>query len=209
MLESIEHRQKDLPLKEINSVAVIGIGGVGSWVATFLALSGVKNLLLVDPDIVEFTNLNRTPFNIASAITKESKVSAITNYILERRECNVIPIEKKFENAGLSMFLDYEIIVDCRDVSTPLPEELQNKMKITGGYNGMDMSIHVNPSGDSIFGEGNNGYTVTPSWLIPPVMIASIITTYLFATWEEENEIIQNINIADLISDVINSKYMN
>ena len=36
--KDVLNRQKDLKLREIESVAVIGVGGVGSWVAGFLAL---------------------------------------------------------------------------------------------------------------------------------------------------------------------------
>ncbi len=40
-------------------VAVIGVGGMGSWVAFNLACCGVGSLVLVDPDEVEASNLNR------------------------------------------------------------------------------------------------------------------------------------------------------
>lgn len=40
-------------------VAIVGVGGTGSVVAQQLAHLGVSNFLLVDPDIVDETNLNR------------------------------------------------------------------------------------------------------------------------------------------------------
>lgn len=40
-------------------VAVVGIGGVGSWAAESLARSGVGHLVLVDPDDLCITNTNR------------------------------------------------------------------------------------------------------------------------------------------------------
>jgi molybdopterin-synthase adenylyltransferase len=40
-------------------VAIVGLGGVGSAVAQQLAYLGVRDWLLVDPDVVESTNLNR------------------------------------------------------------------------------------------------------------------------------------------------------
>lgn len=52
-------------------VAVVGLGGTGSVVASQLAYLGVRNLLLIDPDTVETTNLNRllgaTPGDIGAA----------------------------------------------------------------------------------------------------------------------------------------------
>lgn len=40
-------------------VSIIGLGGTGSIVAQELAYLGVENFLLIDPDVVEHTNLNR------------------------------------------------------------------------------------------------------------------------------------------------------
>ena len=42
-----------------SKVAVIGLGGVGSLVAEYLARLGVGNLVLVDPDEIESSNLSR------------------------------------------------------------------------------------------------------------------------------------------------------
>jgi bacteriocin biosynthesis cyclodehydratase domain-containing protein len=40
-------------------VAILGCGGLGSWVAAGLACSGIGHLTLVDDDVVELSNLNR------------------------------------------------------------------------------------------------------------------------------------------------------
>lgn len=40
-------------------VAIVGLGGVGSIVAELLARLGVSNFVLIDPDVVEVTNLSR------------------------------------------------------------------------------------------------------------------------------------------------------
>ena len=42
-----------------SKVAVIGLGGVGSLVAEYIARLGVGNLLLIDPDVIETSNLSR------------------------------------------------------------------------------------------------------------------------------------------------------
>ncbi|MEZ4600747.1 MAG: ThiF family adenylyltransferase [Syntrophotaleaceae bacterium] len=43
-------------------VLLVGVGAVGSWIAHLLAQSGVKHLILCDPDIVKAHNLNRSLF---------------------------------------------------------------------------------------------------------------------------------------------------
>ena len=43
-------------------VGIIGAGGLGSNVAMMLARSGVRNITLIDPDIVDASNLNRQAY---------------------------------------------------------------------------------------------------------------------------------------------------
>lgn len=40
-------------------VLVVGLGGVGSFAAEFLARAGVGNMTIVDGDTVDITNINR------------------------------------------------------------------------------------------------------------------------------------------------------
>ena len=42
-----------------STVAVLGIGGVGSFAAEALARSGIGRIILVDKDVVDITNVNR------------------------------------------------------------------------------------------------------------------------------------------------------
>lgn len=52
------------------TVAVIGIGGVGSWAAESLCRSGVGNLILVDLDDICISNTNRQLHATSSAVGK-------------------------------------------------------------------------------------------------------------------------------------------
>ena len=45
-------------LKNAN-VLVVGLGGVGSFAAEFIARAGVGNMTIVDGDTVDITNINR------------------------------------------------------------------------------------------------------------------------------------------------------
>lgn len=62
-------------------VAVAGLGGLGSNSALALARSGVGQLLLVDFDVVDITNLNRQDYTLADLGV--SKVEALTRRIAQ------------------------------------------------------------------------------------------------------------------------------
>jgi len=176
------NRQKSLNLKIPDSVAVIGVGGVGSWVALNLALVGVKKLILVDHDTIEPHNLNRTPFKISNI--NMPKVLSIAEIIYERRQdIEIYPIQKKFEDLNeyeQNLLKQCDVIVDCRDTTNPpLPSDLQPKQVITAGYDGFNVTIHINPRYQSVWGEEQVTYTVTPSFLVPPQFLASLITLYI------------------------------
>lgn len=62
------------------TVAIVGIGGVGGYVAESLARSSVGKLILVDYDVVDETNINRQIIALHSTIGKE-KVSLMEERI--------------------------------------------------------------------------------------------------------------------------------
>ena len=71
-------------LNKLNNakVAVVGIGGVGSYVVEGLARAGIGKLVLVDKDVVEETNINRQLVALQSTIGL-SKVEVAKNRVLD------------------------------------------------------------------------------------------------------------------------------
>lgn len=63
-------------------IAVIGIGGVGSWAAEALARSGVGNISLMDHDDIALSNINRQIHTLDSTIN-QPKVVAMKERILQ------------------------------------------------------------------------------------------------------------------------------
>jgi len=179
----IYDRQKNLNLHIPNSVAVIGCGGVGSWVAVNMALTGVKKLILVDFDKVEEHNLNRTLFKQSQI--GMLKTEALTQLVYERRkDIEVITINKRIEDCNeyeLKEIEESDEIIDCRDTSEELPAGIESKArKITAGYDGFSITLHLNRQKGTVWGDsGHTRYTITPSWLVPPQFLAGLITLYL------------------------------
>lgn len=73
--------EKGLKTLKQAKVAVFGIGGVGSYVAEGLARAGVGNLVLIDHDTIDITNINRQIHATYQTIGK-SKVEVMKERIL-------------------------------------------------------------------------------------------------------------------------------
>ena len=78
-------------------VAVIGIGGVGSWAAEALARSGVGELTLIDFDHIAESNINRQIHALAGTLG-QAKVGAMAERIAQiNPRCKVHGIEEFVE----------------------------------------------------------------------------------------------------------------
>ena len=78
-------------------VAVVGIGGVGSWAAEALARSGVGTLTLIDLDHVAESNINRQVHALASTLG-QAKVLAMQERIAQIHPgCRVQAVEEFVE----------------------------------------------------------------------------------------------------------------
>ncbi len=53
-----------------SSVAIFGLGGVGSFVVEGLARAGIGEFYLVDPDVVDITNINRQIHALSGTVGK-------------------------------------------------------------------------------------------------------------------------------------------
>ena len=89
----------DFDLIKNFKIAVIGIGGVGSIVPISLVRSGVKNILIVDGDKVDETNLNRQ-IAYDSNDLNTFKVDALKNKLLNiRDDINISKIARRIDDS--------------------------------------------------------------------------------------------------------------
>ncbi len=106
-------------LEKIQSsrVLVIGIGGVGSWVAESLARSGIGGLTLVDLDDVCVTNINRQIHAVTSTVGK-FKVDVMKDRLLEIQPyCDIDVKQCFFSPKNVDKIFDkkYDFVVDACD----------------------------------------------------------------------------------------------
>ena len=98
-------------------VAVVGIGGVGSWTAEALARSGVGTITLIDLDDVCVTNTNRQIHALSNTIG-EPKVETIASRIaLINPNCKVNCVEDFVtpDNTATLLTKEMDTVVDATD----------------------------------------------------------------------------------------------
>ncbi|MEN9929362.1 MAG: hypothetical protein RLZZ231_1283 [Bacteroidota bacterium] len=102
-------------------VLIVGVGGVGSFAAEFLARAGVGSLTIVDGDVVDVTNINRQLPALHSTVGM-SKIEVVGNRLLDiNPELNLIKIQEFLspERAFEIVTKDYDYVMDCIDSVTP------------------------------------------------------------------------------------------
>ncbi|MCL1067445.1 tRNA cyclic N6-threonylcarbamoyladenosine(37) synthase TcdA [Shewanella olleyana] len=130
-------------------VVIIGIGGVGTWVAESLARSGIGQITLIDLDDICVTNINRQSHATTSTIG-ESKVEVMAKRIRDiNPECVVNEVEDFVTADNLVDYLgtksdplSIDYVVDCIDAVKQKAALIawckRNKLKIVtvGGAGG-------------------------------------------------------------------------
>ncbi|MEC4114003.1 tRNA threonylcarbamoyladenosine dehydratase [Myroides pelagicus] len=102
-------------------VLVVGLGGVGSFAAEFLARAGVGNMTIVDGDTVDITNINRQLPALHSTIG-QPKVQIVGDRLMDiNPELNLVRIEEFVspERAHEIVTGDFDYVLDCIDSITP------------------------------------------------------------------------------------------
>jgi sulfur-carrier protein adenylyltransferase/sulfurtransferase len=97
-------------------VLIVGIGGLGSPVALYLAAAGVGRIGIVDCDQVEVSNLQRQVLYGSSSVGK-SKVQEAKNRLSELNPCiEIVTYESLFNpETALSLVREYDLVVDGTD----------------------------------------------------------------------------------------------
>ncbi|MDX7992157.1 HesA/MoeB/ThiF family protein [Xenorhabdus littoralis] len=97
-------------------VLVVGAGGLGSPVLQYLCGAGVGTLVIVDPDIVELTNLHRQPLYNESLVGL-AKVDAAKKGLAElNADIQVIPHATTLNPDNAHLLVSHaDIVLDCAD----------------------------------------------------------------------------------------------
>lgn len=107
-------------LKKAN-VLVVGMGGVGSFAAEFVARAGVGKMTIVDGDVVDITNINRQLPALHSTVglSKVELMAARLKDINPELELTVVKEFLSPERAFELVTNDFDYVMDCIDSVTP------------------------------------------------------------------------------------------
>jgi len=95
---------------------IVGLGGLGSPAALYLAASGIGRLILCDHDKVDFSNLQRQIIHRTSSVGQYKVESAQTalHEINPEVECVTVPV--RVDEAQLrELTVQADVVLDCSD----------------------------------------------------------------------------------------------
>ena len=112
--EGIEKLQKA-------NILVVGLGGVGSYAAEFIARAGINKMTIVDGDVFDETNKNRQLPALDSTIGK-SKAQVLAARLKDINKDIQLTVLEEFlspERAYEIVSKDFDYVLDCIDSITP------------------------------------------------------------------------------------------
>ncbi|MDY0929946.1 tRNA threonylcarbamoyladenosine dehydratase [Chryseobacterium sp. CFBP8996] len=123
-LERTELLIKEKGVEKLNKAAVlvVGLGGVGSFAAEFLARAGVGKMTIVDGDTVDITNINRQLPALHSTVGKH-KVDVVSERLMDiNPNLELVKVNEFLNPERMAEILDggnFDYILDCIDSVSP------------------------------------------------------------------------------------------
>ena len=123
-LERTELLIKDQALEKLHkaNLLVVGLGGVGSFAAEFLARAGIGKMTIVDGDTVDLTNINRQLPALTSTVGK-AKVEVVGARLLDiNPELKLTQLNQFLNPEDMETVFDdqtYDYVLDCIDSVSP------------------------------------------------------------------------------------------
>lgn len=129
-------------------IGVVGLGGTGSAVVQQLAYLGVNKFLLIDPDVIEESNLNRLIGATPQDVGKCSKVDVAVRMI-KTLQPQAMPIAIKGDvndEPNAKLLLDVDFIFCCTD--SHASRHLLNQLAYQYVIPAIDVGVAINRAAD-------------------------------------------------------------
>lgn len=113
ILEEIGKEGQDKIQK--GSVAVIGVGALGTCTCELLVRAGIGKLLLVDNDKIDLTNLQRQLLFDEDDVGKKKVVVAKEKLSKINSEVEINIVNEFLDENNIDLLDDYDLVLDCTD----------------------------------------------------------------------------------------------
>ena len=117
LLELSNFTKQDLLTLQSKKVLILGAGGVGQHVSTYLVTNGIENITILDFDKVEISNLNRQILLTEKDIGKY-KVNVVKEALnAKNKDAHIEAINTKLDLSNVSEIITnkYDVVVDALD----------------------------------------------------------------------------------------------
>ena len=99
-----------------SSILMVGVGGLGSPAALYLAAAGIGHLILCDDDQVDLSNLQRQIAHTTGAIGANKAASAEARIEALNPNTRVTVVDKRLDEEDLLALIDgVDLVMDCTD----------------------------------------------------------------------------------------------
>lgn len=113
--------KEDLDKIKNLSILIVGVGGVGGYSLESLVRSGVKNITIIDKDVVDESNLNRQIISLNNNIGKSKVEVAKERALLINKDIKINEIDTFLNKDNLEAILkdlNIDYIIDACDTVT-------------------------------------------------------------------------------------------
>lgn len=120
MLKRLEYLLEDkLELLINKTILIIGLGGVGSYALETLVRTGIKNVIIVDNDVIDISNLNRQVMSLNNNIGLYKTEVWLDRIKLINPDCNVTVINEFITKDNLNLLFEHQIdyLIDACDTA--------------------------------------------------------------------------------------------
>lgn len=165
------------------SVLIIGLGGLGSPVAMYLAAAGVGHLTLVDFDAVDLTNLQRQIIHTTDRIDINKAASAAQTLRELNPGVSITCIEKLLDaNELAAQIKKATVVVDCTDnfttrfainaacVAAKVPLVSGAAIRLEGQIAVFDARDKTSPCYRCLYEENDDDLTCAANGVLAPVV---------------------------------------
>ena len=182
------------------NVMVVGCGALGNEVIKNLALFGIEHLVLVDYDIVEYSNLSRSIlFSSEDIKVRRKKVEAIANKLREINPAvQILPIcGNVSHDIGLGLLRMMDVVIGC--VDNRWARYCLNRLCMRAGVPWVDGGIEGLDGVAKVFIPGQNCYACN----LGPEALKELSRKMSCASAIQRNEKAERVATTPIVASII------